>query len=71
MIFFNFKSLLGSETFDIMQIKKWALHSILQLAEIEKNRKISIYQIFDILIYHETEERFSKNSFTEYLRIIY
>jgi len=40
-------------------------------SKIMKNRKISKYQIFDILIYHEAEKRFSKNSFTDVLRIIY
>ena len=36
-----------------------------------KSWKISKYQICDILIYHENEKRFSKNHFTDGLRIIY
>jgi len=36
-----------------------------------KSWKIAKYQICDILIYHENEKRFSKNHFTDGLRIIY
>ena len=39
-------------------------------SKIMKNRKISKYQFFDILIYDETEKRFSKISFTKGLKII-